>query len=205
MSINPTKIEQLVASQFPVRIKNHRVDAIMENDLYRHYRCWDGYSSNDSFTIVTSPGILVYTGDMGTYVFERTENMIAFMGRACRDIDYSAEKCVAADRDGIMKFTEEAFHREIAYRKETLIEYAKDDQVELSDKVKEAFQVLDDTELEYGGHLDYATACTAIRDSELWDDCDFPELREYTFRFRFCLRAIDWFCNKLELGEVNRS
>jgi hypothetical protein len=63
------------------------------------------------FDIVTWPGSLCYTGDMGDFLFQRTADMIAFMRGACMSYSYAAEKCVA--HDGRLKEFSEARFEEI--------------------------------------------------------------------------------------------
>jgi len=72
------------------------------------------------FDLLTWPGYLCYTGDMGTYVFRRLHDMFQFfrrgesIGERCIDIRYWAEKLEAIDRvDGVREWTPEKFREEV--------------------------------------------------------------------------------------------
>lgn len=68
---NPTK------EQFIEKIKNHKVTILLDKGVYRHLHCSTG-SINAHFDIVTYPGHLTISGDMGTYTFSRVDDMFRF-------------------------------------------------------------------------------------------------------------------------------
>lgn len=81
-----------------------------------------------SFELVTWPGILAYTGDMGSFMFTRLHDMFEFFrlpeypGRL-PIFGYWEEKCIAADRHvGTRKFSPELFDQNV---REWLTTYAK--------------------------------------------------------------------------------
>jgi hypothetical protein len=110
-----------------------------DDDLYRHLRfSRTGSNANfDWFDILTWPGKLIITGDRGTYVFSRMADMFTFFRSRSEPKDgsisinprYWAEKCIAADRDGIQQFSPEYFTARI---NEWL------DEAEVSDSIREA-------------------------------------------------------------------
>jgi len=89
----------------------------MEATGMRRIRYARPMSSVYAFTIVTFPGHLVYTGDMGTYVFSRIEDMFQFFRhkpgsdpRYRINPQYWAEKILAEDRHNKVEvYDEDAF------------------------------------------------------------------------------------------------
>jgi hypothetical protein len=117
-------------------VAHHEMKVLMDNGLYRHLRfqAKGKYSWNQWFDIVTWPGRLVYTGDMGTYVFARLEDMFEFFrthpseskglyintgywgeklqavdrcGRACDFMEFSPERLKNRVEDAIKEWVEE--------------------------------------------------------------------------------------------------
>ena len=87
-------------------IKDHRMQVIQDNGVFRHIRMAKPGTMNMHFNITTTPGYLIYTGDMGSFVFSRVHDMFNFMdidwGRKVPTIDYRywGQKCEAADKHG---------------------------------------------------------------------------------------------------------
>lgn len=90
-------------------VSAHVMTVLRDDGVYRHLRFGRPGSSMMSFDIITWPGRLAYTGDMGCYVFERLPDMFQFF-RGGLSLDYWAEKVVAVDRhDLLVQFSEAAF------------------------------------------------------------------------------------------------
>src|SRR5690606_1795679 len=90
----------------------HEMTVLLDDGLYRHLRFARPDSYCMSFSLVTWPGYLAYSGDMGNFVFTRLPDMFAFFRGPLDSMsrDYWAEKCVAADTsDGIRRFSVELF------------------------------------------------------------------------------------------------
>ena len=93
-------------------VSKHEMKVLLDNGIYRHLRFKQQGSSNMWFDVVTWPGFLAYTGDMGAFVFARLEDMFEFFrGRPVDDKDklyinlgYWGEKLEAVDpvEDGIL-------------------------------------------------------------------------------------------------------
>lgn len=168
--------------------------------LYRHYRCQKPGTWNMGFDIVTWPGSLCYTGDMGDYLFQRTDDMIAFMRRSCMSYSYAAEKCVAHD-GRLEEFREERMEEILSER---LKESADDGgtfrvmrQGSYRDEsVADAIEKIRQQYSEYNLPYD---ATKAMYESGLWDGCDMPSCEVYTFHFLWALHALKWFCEKVEV------
>lgn len=157
-----------------------------------------------SFNVVTWPGSLCFTGDMGEYLFQRTNDMVAFMRSAWPDYGYMAEKCVASNGE-LKEFREELFHAVLKERIREGIQRGKGGRFAKSTytvhygggrkeekSVKEAVR---DVLREYESYSDPHDATRAMYESGLWWD-DLPSCKDYTVGFLWCLHAIHWFCGK---------
>lgn len=72
--------------------KLHEMECIKADGIHRHYRFSKPNSSAYWFDIVTFPGYLVMTGDMGTWPFRRIRDMVQFFNKDRIDRGYWAEK-----------------------------------------------------------------------------------------------------------------
>ena len=93
---------------------NHKMTILKEDGVYRHLRFKTPDTFNLYFDIITFPGNLMITGDMGTWSFSRIEDMFKFFRSKERDIspDYWAEKLTSVDRNSYIntiKFGHEEF------------------------------------------------------------------------------------------------
>jgi len=198
-----TKNERLVEDRVGDDLKDHVVTVIRCDGMHRHYRCQKPGTWNMGFDVVTWPGSLCYTGDMGDYLFQRTEDMIAFMRGSAMSYGYAAEKCVAHD-GRLEEFSEEIFEQVLAERikdfegeggKATLLrneEKRQEDVAEIIDDIRQQFKT-------YSAPFD---AERAMFESGLWDGCDLPSCETWTFHFLWALHAIKWFCDKVDRGDV---
>ncbi len=195
--------EELVNSRIANDLKDHVITVKHATGMYRHWRCQKPGTWNMGFDIVTWPGSLCYTGDMGDYLFQRTDDMAAFMANACRDRSYSAEKCVAG-RDQIKEWSEQRFREVLAERlKEsedgmfTVVRGGRTQSERIGDKTREIVR-------EFENYSSEHDATKAMYESGLWDGCDMPSCQVYSMRFLWCLKALEWFCDKLA-REATRS
>jgi hypothetical protein len=102
-------MHECTKENFLENIKNHKIEIIQDNGVYRHLQFSKG-CFDQRFDIVTWPGHLCYTGDMGSYLFSRVEDMFTFFRRDDLSINtgYWAEKCLAAGtHDGISEYNQE--------------------------------------------------------------------------------------------------
>lgn len=68
---------QVTKESFLKDVENHKATIILDSKIHRHIHCTSG-SSCYHFDIVTYPGHLVVSGDMGDFVFQRTVDMFEF-------------------------------------------------------------------------------------------------------------------------------
>ena len=64
--------------QFLRDVAEHTMTVIREDGVSRHIRFAKPGTSCMHFDLITWPGYLCYTGDMGTYVFQRLTDMFEF-------------------------------------------------------------------------------------------------------------------------------
>lgn len=186
------------ADQFTGDIALHQMQVIRDDGVHRHLRFQRPGTMCMHFDLLTWPGYLCYTGDMGTYVFRRLHDMFRFFRRGENrgqyhiDLRYWAEKLEAADRcDGVRKWTPEKFMAEV---RDYFEQHTSDDEDYPAERRAALWQEIDEQ------------VCAAADDSEhhawvaLWEfehdrfrfqdwerDC-----KVWTHRFLWCCYALEW-------------
>jgi hypothetical protein len=187
--------------QFQRDITAHEMRVFVDDGVRRHLRFAKPGTYCLSFDLVTWPGYLCYTGDMGAFVFTRLPDMFEFFrGREDGQIDmnYWAEKCVASDKsDGLREYSEQRFRSAV-----------KDDY----DAFVEAESLQDSTAQElWAGITDDVLSCAENHHEAVqaamnfqWQDPGsrrnrsvFPNfwehrLEDFTPRFVWCCYALRW-------------
>lgn len=184
--------------QFRRDVEKHELQVVRDDGVYRHLHFAQPGTGTMHFDIITYPGYLVYSGDMGCFVFSRLRDMLDFFrdksgkdDRLFINLNYWAEKLQATDRpDGHCKYDPEKFERRV---REWLDENdASDDLREAIDD--EVLSAADDGEtrardalysFEHDGEKPFG-------DSWEW------EFDEYTFRFIWCCYALAWAVRKYD-------
>lgn len=116
--------DQRAIQDFLRDTKDHELHILRDDGLYRHIRMKKPGTSAYHFDLITWPGHLCYTGDMGTFTFTRLADMFEFFrgrpGREFADIDlgYWAEKATSFDKCGpgvgrLEEFDADAFKRSV--------------------------------------------------------------------------------------------
>jgi len=210
-------------------VSNHSLTVLLDQGVYRHLSFSNNGSFNQKFDIVTWPGFLAYSGDMGCFVFSRVNDMFSFF-RNDKDKkelqinpSYWGEKLQAVDRDGYnpgykeyspekFKFlveekvkewleefegdyddSEEEVDEKIKEFSSKLIDEIKDDVLNYSDDGEhKAHEVLRDFSFEYNGYR------YEFSDTWEWD------LKDYTYRYIWCLYAIVWGVQKYDARQENK-
>ena len=112
-------ITSVTEQSFLKDVREHRMTVLHDSGLYRHLRFQKPGTVIGQFDIVTWPGYLSFSGDMGSYVFSRLADMLEFFrgtpaGAIEVNLAYWAEKCQAADRNGgIKQYSPGKFREEI--------------------------------------------------------------------------------------------
>lgn len=194
-------------------VKDHIVEVIREDGVHRHIRFRKPGTMCMHFDLITWPDYLCYTGDMGTYVFRRLDDMFQFF-RTDQDLDwlkskgltlgvnrgYWAEKLEASDKcDGVKKFDDSKFERII---KDYLLRWVRDnaDQTTKAERRDLWDEVMDDVvgaDGDSGGHrkstaaYDFSHRVNSHVKFE-FRDCWEYDFTDYTHRFLWCCYALAW-------------
>jgi hypothetical protein len=181
----------------------HQMSVLRDDGVNRHIRFKTPGSSSMYFDLITWPGFLCYTGDMGTYVFHRLEDMFQFF-RTDRDhmslrdgatlainLSYWAEKLEAVDRcDGVQEYSPAKFRAAI------------EDWLNQNDTTQELRDAVEDEVLAYADSSEDDAKGSAIG-FEFENDYPFEgfwevNCKEYVFRFVWCCYALAWGIQKYD-------
>jgi hypothetical protein len=199
---------QCSAEQFQKDVAKHELTIIRDEGLYRHLRFAKNTASWDqAFQIITFPGSLVYTGDMGTYVFSRIPDMFQFFrGHKERPLQinpsYWAEKCDAASRfgNGIKEWCADAFREFVRH---------KLDDSEAPDEIRE---LADETVLAHAddGQIMATAALWQFQDdisdrSRAFECLEGFDPTRYTFHYLWCCYALVWAIDRYDQALEERA
>jgi hypothetical protein len=209
-------------------VAQHEMIVIHDDGVNRHIRFKQPESGCMHFDLITWPGYLCYTGDMGTYVFQRTTDMFSFFrkGGQLGSIDHSywAEKVEAADREGVRKFSHKKFQDMIRSWVDDYAESNLPDEddadatakhaaayAELRAAVESEVTCADDNSTRcYDAAVDFRHNGDAWQEfhgkdaefefSDVWDGFDYAT-KEFTFRFMWCCYALVWGIEKYDTAK----
>lgn len=186
--------QQKIRERFLKDIVDHEMTVIRDdiNGINRHIRFRKPGTGIYGFDLVTWPGVLCYTGDMGTFVFSRIEDMFQFFRGKLFSIStgYWAEKVIASGRDGIRQYSPDMFISAVEeYFKDLREDLPQDETEALHERLKD--EVLS---MAYDGEY---PAMLAAMDFEHEGELvlqDFWEanVEEFTPTFLWCCHAIQW-------------
>lgn len=207
-------VEADVLSRFQRDTAQHQLEVIKDDGLHRHLRFRRPGTSCYGFDIVTWPGFLAISGDMGAAMFTRLPDMFEFFRDSRNHAEpatlyinagYWAEKCVANDGEK-KEFSSELFEALVKDRFDQFVaDHAED--VEEGDEAhapKWAAELWDDLKSEVL-YLDSDDVGSAIEAMDRFEpDSDTPyarflfsdaweyasSLQDYTFHFLWRLYAI---------------
>lgn len=189
-------------------VADHQMRVTRDDGVDRHITFSEPGTNCFRFDLITWPGHLCYTGDMGTFVFSRVHDMFQFFQIDDRDFNhnkkgllsinpgYWAEKLLAADRnDGYEEFDTDRFKQVInEYRMDWIRRGGldKDDRRELWDDVTN--QVLDAL---CDGKFSAMHYAYEFRETYGGKTFEFVDLFDhnfncYTYRFIWCCYALAW-------------
>ncbi|WP_354214561.1 hypothetical protein [Arthrobacter sp. UYCo732] len=182
--------EDHALKMFKIDTSDHMMEVPLDQGLYRHLRFRKPGTGLYWYDIITAPGQLTFRGDMGTYVFSRSEDMLAFFENSGGRINptYWAEKLQAQDvhspareysRDVFVRYVIEDFWNS----RENL-----DNAVDVWREIRE--ELLD----EYGPSGDKSLAISAAMEFrhggfEFYDVTDW-RLTAFSHHFLYSLHAI---------------
>lgn len=191
-------------------IAKHSLHVLRDDGVNRHVRFKQPGTVCMSFDLITWPGYLCYTGDMGTYVFRRLEDMFEFFRTDRKysgdglsiNLSYWSEKLVAIDgarqSASVFEFDEEKYTRII---KEQLVYWMRhvcsnsEQRKELRHEVED--QLLDSIFGSPGSHSEavsrmYEFEAKVGAKSLIFQDAWENNMQRYTHRFIWCCYALAW-------------
>jgi hypothetical protein len=137
---------------------------------------------------------------MGTYVFERIEDMLEFFRHDSPNYDYWAEKCSAQDLDGVRKYSAELFTERVR-------ELATDACSELDETTREQVllevedRILDRAEDEQDARQSLAEFNeSGIEFEDTWE----LRFEEFTYRYVWCCNALVWAVKQYDARKAVR-
>lgn len=177
----------------------HKIRMRLNQGMFRSWRCQKPETWCYGFDITTTPGALLVTGDIGTLVVERTNDMISWASSAVRSIDYFAQKVpheIATEKFDI-EVAKEWIGDEIAECRRNYAEAVEFMNTNAQKDFDEQLGKLSDLKItldEYGEH----GFITELADSGLVDGCDWPNFKNYTSSFLWQREAVKWFIENMD-------
>lgn len=169
-------------------VATHAITVHQDHGIYRHMTFARPGTNFYRFDLVTWPGYLAYSGDMGCYVFSRIRDMFEFF-RSDKEglrinLGYWGEKVDARDRDGVREYSPEKFI-------ENVNRHLDERQASERDRRAAKFEILDMAH--DGAHSAYSHAMR-FKGPDGTKFTDFWEVNsdEYTYRFIWCCYALSW-------------
>lgn len=166
----------------------HEMTVLRDDGVYRHLRFKKPSSSSYYFDLVTWPGFLAITGDMGENMFSRLTDMFEFF-RDDLNPSYWAEKILPNGRDSVKEWASDRFNEII---NDLLNSHLSDCDLDEEEQEELRESVKDDL-------LDPEDEHQAIESIRNWDNenfyielCDFPSDKNYTLHYIWRCRAISW-------------
>ncbi|UNM95905.1 hypothetical protein MMG00_11990 [Ignatzschineria rhizosphaerae] len=173
-------------------IENHTMTINNDNGVYRSLSFSNKGSFNLAFQIITWDGYLAISGDMGSYVFRRRQDMFKFFRNEELGINpgYWGEKVEAeCRRDKVYEFDEEGTAEYLQEYLDNMIENGYSE--EEYEKAKEDLE--DNGLLEPQSEYDFITS--AERSDYLGDNWELrveAMQKKHSYRFIWCCYAIVW-------------
>lgn len=187
-------------------VREHQIMVIRDDGVSRHIRFKNPGSMCMHFDLITWPGYLCYTGDMGTYLFRRLDDMFRFF-RTDADsawfkskgltlainLSYWGEKIEAVDRGaGFKKWSEDLFKARL---RESFDRWAESEL--RPSEIESAWQTVEDDvirEMDYGGkETAYRRAMECeINGKRPFQDFWEVDTEDYSHRFVWCCYALAW-------------
>lgn len=180
-------VRTLTEDAFLADVASHQLTVIKDDGLYRHIRLAKPGTRSMSFDIITWPGYLAYTGDVGCFTFSRIRDMFEFFFNARANPAYWSEKAEAVEsRSGIKRFSWDVFVSNL------MKECENDEQREF---LRQELKCVDQDE--FG-------AVAFVRDFDNNNDVGvdlsdfFEQYRndEYSIHYEWCCYALPWAIEK---------
>lgn len=191
-------------------LENHKLTVKLDSGDYRHLVVAAPGTNIDRFEIMTFPGGLMCTGDMGSYVFERVPAMSKLVvDHKLDDIDlyFWSKKLVSIDKTvGYLRFNSIKFQAEVDDEINEFVSFVEETTREkCEDKEKEAFRSeISRLVSDVGNEFEMYQAYETINSNEVMlqglpfsvEMPSFSDFLTYNYGFIFCCCAITLAINK---------
>lgn len=215
----------LSADKFLSDVADHEMIVIRDDGLNRHIRFKKPGTSCMHFDLITWPGALCYTGDMGTYVFQRLSDMFEFFrsdrmhrrdpSKLSINRDYWTEKLIAIDgsRHGgkVKQFDDDKFTAVINKYRVRWMRRAKADQILDKESRRELWEAVGDEVLnalddgsEFALRAAYEFSHTDCSYTWTIDDLFEHDFTEYTHSIVWCCYALAWGIEQYDAARLER-
>lgn len=199
--------------------KDHLMTVVKDDGVHRFIRFKKESSNTYWFDLITWPGFLCISGDYGTYVFSRLNDMFEFFRMDDNDFNkkkdkllninpsYWGEKLEATDRGGYINFDSDVFAERV---KEYFDNHMAED-IEDDDLKNELWESIEDQVISNSydcGHRAYDAVYNfrfTSSDGEKFEFIDFFDsgsTETYSFHYLWCLYAIVWGIKKYDEREI---
>lgn len=182
--------------RFLQEVAGHELQVIRDEGVHRHLRFKRHGTYCMHFDLITWPGYLCYTGDMGTYVFKRLTDMLEFFrvgeGRQPYSIDlrYWAEKIEASDKgDGVREWSADKFKAEVRDYFDQA--HDEDDDPEAKAELWEEIEAEVCFAADNGEHWAWVALHEFSFDGFRFQDWE-RDCKVWSHRFLWCCHALRW-------------
>lgn len=185
-----------IEERFARDIATHVMEIRHESELYRHVVFKRPDTSSMMFSLTTTPGRLIYAGDMGCFVFERLPDMFKFFrqreGHHKPDYGYWKQKLVAAGNNEPEERSVEKFRKNLeSFETDELTDQQKVEVAEFIEKVCSEYEC-DGPECAYRSVYIFRLSDESKRGREFFTDFFEYSDTVWTLRYEWCCHAIQW-------------
>lgn len=198
--------QQHIDERFLRDVRDHKLTILQDDGVHRHLRLARPGSSAYHFNVVTFPGYIVLTGDMGSWTFARVQDMFTFFRdesmRGAINPSYWHEKAEAVDKTCVAKEYSPTKFKQAVHRATRDWDCTLGTAAELQKEIREAFSGYDEP-------TDERDAYERIRDFQ--SDCgqhfeDFEyDLKEWSMHYLWACKAIVWAIKQYDLVKQERT
>ena len=190
------------SKNFPRDVAGHVMAVLRDDGLYRHLHFRNPRGGEYWFDLVTWPGYLAVTGDMGDYLFQRTDDMFAFFaGSVGVNLDYWAQKVVGTK--GTRQFySEDGIRNSVEYLVDDYIEeHDLDEATAASLRAAVMDEVAEDGARAALDRFSWSPTpnpgdVPPLRFSDVWE----WDIGAYEYHFVWCCHAIRWGIEQYRAG-----
>lgn len=198
MTLDDTEIARS-RERFFEDTKNHRMEVLLNNGLYRHLRFKDPANGFYWFDLITTPYVLIFRGDGDAYVFSRRQDMFRFFasgiykdGSLHINPHYWAEK-LSSQRQAAMEYSKDVVWEQVKDRLHDMRDpdFPEETNVKLADRIEADWK-----ERDSWGYLEDAEGARSFlsewEDEGVWSDTWEWPMQGYDWWYLWACHGIVW-------------